>query len=61
MKQVIDYISGVKYELSQVEWPTKDEVIRLTMVVFLISAIVALYVGGLDLLFVKGFEYLIAN
>lgn len=40
-------------ELKKVIWPTKDEVIRLTGVVLIVSIIVGLYVGGLDFIFTK--------
>ena len=40
-------------ELKKVIWPTKNEVIRLTGVVLIVSIIVGLYVGGLDFIFTK--------
>lgn len=40
-------------ELSKVAWPTRNEVIKLTMIVFLVSIILGAYVGGLDLLFTR--------
>ena len=57
----MDYISDVRSELSKVIWPKKEEVIRLTTVVFLISAIVGAYLGGLDLIFTKLLEIVIGN
>jgi len=59
VKAASDYVSEVRSELSKVIWPKKEEVIRLTTVVFLISAIVGVYLGGLDLLFTKFLEILI--
>jgi len=53
VRKVLDYFSEVKGELRKVTWPKRQEVIRLTLVVFIISAIVAAYVGGLDYLFTK--------
>ncbi len=40
-------------ELKKVTWPTQKEVVRLTIVVLLVSIMVGLYIGGLDLLFTK--------
>ncbi|MFC1626026.1 preprotein translocase subunit SecE [Patescibacteria group bacterium] len=53
MKGVVKFLSGIKLELTKVTWPTKQEVLRLTLIVFAISAIIGLYVGGLDFVFTK--------
>ncbi|MCL5090734.1 MAG: preprotein translocase subunit SecE [Patescibacteria group bacterium] len=47
------FFTEVKAELLKVTWPTKDEVIRLTGVVIVISLIVGAFVGGLDYIFTK--------
>jgi len=51
MKAVVNFFGEVKLELSKVTWPSRNEVIKLTLTVFLISGIIAAYVGGLDYLF----------
>jgi len=56
VKKVVTFISEVKSELIKVTWPKRDEVIRLTLVVMAISAIVAGFVGVLDFLFTKLLE-----
>jgi preprotein translocase subunit SecE len=53
MQKIINYINGVKLEMSKVIWPKKAEITKLTLIVFIISGIVAGYVGGLDYLFTK--------
>jgi preprotein translocase subunit SecE len=53
MGSIITFFSEVKSELSKVTWPKRQEVIRLTLIVFLVSGIVGLYLGGLDYLFTK--------
>ena len=40
-------------ELKKVTWPTRDETIKLTVVVIAISIIVGAFIGGLDSLFLK--------
>jgi len=60
VKQIINYIQEVRSELKKVIWPKKDEVVKLTAVVFIISATVGIYLGGLDLLFTKLLEYSLA-
>lgn len=51
MKAVTKFFGEVKTELSKVTWPTREEVVKLTLTVFLVSAILGVYVGGLDFLF----------
>jgi preprotein translocase SecE subunit len=38
-------------ELQKVTWPERDTVVRLTLIVILISAVVAAYILGADRLF----------
>lgn len=44
----IQFLREVVSELKKVNWPTKNETIRLTGVVIIISAVVAAFIGGLD-------------
>jgi preprotein translocase subunit SecE len=52
--RVITFFSEVKLELSKVTWPKRNEVVKLTLIVFLVSGILGIYVGGLDYIFTKG-------
>jgi preprotein translocase subunit SecE len=61
MKSVVTFFSEVKSELSKVTWPKRHEVVRLTLIVFLVSGIVGLYVGGLDFLFTKVLTVILAK
>ena len=61
MEKVLGYFSEVGAELSKVTWPKRQEVVRLTLVVFAISVIVAFYVGGLDYVFTKLLELIVAR
>ena len=61
MEKVLGYLSEVRAELSKVTWPKRQEVIRLTLVVFAISLIVAFYMGGLDYIFTKLLEIVVAR
>jgi preprotein translocase subunit SecE len=51
MKAVANFFGEVRLELSKVTWPSREEVIKLTLTVFLVSGILGAYVGGLDYLF----------
>lgn len=61
MKSVVTFFSEVKSELSKVTWPKRTETIKLTLIVFLVSGIVGLYVGGLDFLFTKVLTVILAK
>jgi preprotein translocase subunit SecE len=47
------FLKEVRDELKKVVWPTRDEIIRLTAVVIIVSLIVGLYLGGIDLVLTK--------
>ncbi len=53
-----NFIAGVREELKKVTWPTKADTIKLTVTVFVISLIVAAYVGIIDVLLAKLLEVL---
>lgn len=50
--------SGVVEELKKVTWPTKNETIRLTIIVVGISLIIGLYIGIIDVLLAKALEFI---
>ncbi len=49
----LKFLKEVRSELKRVVWPTRQEAIRLTMVVIFVSALVGVYIGGLDYIFAK--------
>jgi len=53
VKNILGYLAEVRLELSKVTWPKRNEVIKLTLTVFIISVIVGLYTGALDYIFTK--------
>jgi preprotein translocase subunit SecE len=55
----VKFIKEVTVELKKVTWPTREETIKLTGMVILISIGVALFIGGLDagLLKIASFLY----
>ncbi len=61
MKALVEFLKGVRFELSKVVWPKREEVIKLTLIVFIISAVVGAYVGGLDFIFTKALESVISR
>ncbi len=45
-------------ELKKVTWPTRVETIRLTTVVIVVSLIIGLYVGIIDILLTNGLQFI---
>jgi len=48
----VQFINEVIAELKRVTWPTRDETMKLTVVVIAISILVGAFIGGLDSIFV---------
>ncbi len=55
----VNFVKEVRDELKKVVWPSKEEVIRLTGVVVIVSAVVGIYLGGADFILTKLFEVFI--
>ena len=51
-----NFASDIIDELKKVSWPTKAETVRLTTIVIIVSLIIGLYVGIIDILLAKGLE-----
>ena len=49
----VTFVQEVVTELKKVTWPTRQETIKLTLVVLTVSTIIGIFVGGLDILFVN--------
>ena len=50
---IITYIKDVKAETKKIKWPTKKQVINYTIIIVVLSLILAAYIGALDALFAK--------
>lgn len=61
MKKVLEYLKEIKAELALVTWPKREDVVKLTLTVLLVSAIFGIYVGGLDFGLTKILEQLISK
>lgn len=59
MEQFINYIKDTIAELKHVSWPTNKQSIVYTVLVIVISIIVAMYVGAFDFLFSKGLDWFV--
>ena len=52
-QKLIEYFKGVKIESKKVNWLSKEETTRYTLIVIGVSAAVAAFLGGLDYLFTR--------
>ena len=48
MKKVVDYIKSVRSEWFKIVWPSRDAVIRATIMILVFSAIAALFFFVVD-------------
>jgi preprotein translocase SecE subunit len=53
MPRPFEFIRSVKLELLQVKWPSHQETLSMTIMVIIVSAVVAAYAGGLDVVFTR--------
>lgn len=51
MSKLWNFILEAKGELAKVNWPTRDTLLRYTVLVVIISALVAAFLGTLDSFF----------
>ncbi|PIQ93029.1 MAG: preprotein translocase subunit SecE [Parcubacteria group bacterium CG11_big_fil_rev_8_21_14_0_20_39_14] len=49
--KLIIFLKEVKVELKKVNWPTRQETIKYSLMVVGASAVIAFFLGGLDFLF----------
>ena len=47
-KKATNYLRDVQTEMSKVSWPTRDELRESTVIVIILSIILAIYVFGVD-------------
>ena len=55
-KNPVEFLREVRVELKKVVWPTKEEVLRMTVLIVVVSILTGAFVGGLDYAFTKLFQ-----
>lgn len=50
-KKIIIFLKEVRLEMKKVNWPTKQETLRYTLIVIGVSVAVAIFLGTLDFIF----------
>jgi len=49
--KIATFLKEVRLEVKKVNWPTRHQTIRYTLIVLGISFVIAMFLGGLDFLF----------
>jgi preprotein translocase subunit SecE len=53
MFKAFRFLGEVWEELGKVTWPTRQEAIRMTLTVIVVSGIIAVFIGGLDFVLIN--------
>ncbi|RKX28425.1 MAG: preprotein translocase subunit SecE, partial [Candidatus Zixiibacteriota bacterium] len=56
MEKIKKFLKEVNAELRKVTWPTKDELIGSTIVVVVVSLVIAIFIGIVDRLLGAGIQ-----
>ena len=56
--KIVDFFIGVKAEFTKIMWPTKDDVVKQTSVVVVLTMIVCAVIALLDAAFGAGMNFL---
>ncbi len=60
MVNPITYLQEVRQELQRVTWPSQQKTLNMTWLVIGVSAILAMFIAGVDLGFEKMIEWLLS-
>jgi preprotein translocase subunit SecE len=55
-EKITTFLKEVKMEIKKVNWPTRRETVRYTLIVIVVSFVVAAFLGSLDVAFTKLLE-----
>jgi preprotein translocase subunit SecE len=59
MNKAVQFVSQAKAELKKVAWPTRKQTLASTGVVMVIVAVMALYLGVIDLILAKLVKFIL--
>jgi preprotein translocase subunit SecE len=60
MSKITEYFKETKTELKHVIWPKRSQTLYYTLIVIILSVVVAYYLGIFDFIFSRGLEKVIA-
>lgn len=56
---IFNFFIEVKEELGKVTWPSREQTVRYTILVVLVTVVVGLFLGGLDYILTKVTAFLL--
>jgi preprotein translocase subunit SecE len=59
--RITNYLKGVRAEVARVSWPTRNEVISLTVLILVMTIIVTIYLWGVDGILATILGFLVRN
>lgn len=59
MAKLKTFLKEARQEFSHINWPTKQETIRMVGIVIAISLVMAIYLGAVDYAFLQGIKALL--
>jgi preprotein translocase subunit SecE len=59
MSKITEYFKETKTELKHVIWPSKNQTLYYTLIVIILSLIIAYYLGIFDFIFSQGLQKII--
>ena len=48
MPNILNFLKEVREELDKVAWPSREQIIRYTVLVIIVAVAVGIFLGGLD-------------
>jgi preprotein translocase subunit SecE len=50
-QRIVSFLKEVQLEVKKVNWPTRQQTLQYTFIVIVFSVLVAVFLGGLDIIF----------
>jgi len=60
MSKITEYFKEIRAELKHVVWPSRNQTVFYTLIVIILSILVAYFLGVFDFIFSKGLEKIIS-
>lgn len=61
LNRIKQYLRGVRAEFGKISWPSRAEILSLTILVLVMVIVLTIYVGALDALFSRLLQYFIRS
>jgi preprotein translocase subunit SecE len=59
--RVREFVQDVLVEFRKVTWPTRQELVNSTVVVIVVTVVLAFFLGGVDIVLARAVEWLLGG